>query len=341
MQSSTHKKIVIAGLGCGAVVVALGVVGFVLALRLGPEPPPARLPVNRWQSAAALDSLRRVDWVAVLAHPPRDTLLLRPHGRGNGALVAWTLWRDTLVSPVAFAFGDTAPQDSPARHAWLATARSPVVDRVLVAATLPWDPAAVPPVDSGNAYRGGIDAGRVLFTTRATLAAARRARDTHAPARADSLVRAVVSLGRRLEDDSMLARTALGLRLEFEALSMLELRDSAAARARVATALRATERVLALFRAAGADGAHSDTLAAWARDRGLALPLRFECVIAVGYGWLGTPNEMLYGLDARRRRGLESLDGSPLPPTLRAAVAAGERAVRLPVAARIALVGVQ
>ncbi|HEX4574392.1 MAG TPA: hypothetical protein VH158_04625 [Gemmatimonadales bacterium] len=339
MQPSTHKKIVVAGLGCGVVVVALGVVGLVLALRLGPEQPPPRFPVNRWQSAVALDSLRRIDWPAVLAHPPRDTLPLRPHGRGNGALVAWTLWRDTLVSPVAFAFGDTAPRGSPARGPWLATARSPVVDRVLVAATLPWDPAAVPPVDSGNAYRGGLDAGRVLFTTRATLAAARRARDAHARARADSLVRAVVTLGRRLEDDSMLSRIALGLRLEFEALSMLDPPDSAAAR--VARALRATEQVLALFRAAGADGDHSDTLAAWARNRGLALPVRFECVIAIGYGWLATPNEVFYGLDAHRRLGLASLDGRTLPPLLRAAVAASERALRLPVAARIVLVGVQ
>ena len=137
----------------------------------------------------------------------------------------------------------------------------------------------------------------------------------------------------------MLARTALGLRVEFEALSMLERPGRAAARAGVATALRATEQVLALFRAAGADAAHSDTLAAWVRNGALALPVRFECVIAVGYGWLDTPNEMVYGVDARRRRALTALDRSPLPPTLRAALAAGQQALRLPVAGRVALVG--
>jgi hypothetical protein len=336
VKPATHKKIVIAGLGCGGLIVALGVVGLILASRLGMERPASGLapgvPVNRLQSAAAVESLRAVDWRALVGRHPPDTLALRPRGRRDGARLAWAVWRDTVGLVPQSAFGDTFPRGSFARRMWLQTARSPVVDSLLLAATLPWDPAAAPPVDSLNAHRGGIAESRVLYGTRALLAAEREARDAHYWTRADTLARAVITIGRRLQEDSLLSRTVVGLRVEREGLFVL-----GRSRARVDSELGAGERLVRLFQAAGADAVHSDTLASWVRNPDAPLPARFECVIAVGYGWLHNPNEMLYGLDPRRAAALRSLERTSLPPALVAAVRAGAAALRLPLAARVAL----
>jgi hypothetical protein len=353
VHPSTHKRIVIAGLGCGGLLVALAVVALILVRDLGLESAPGPESYTSRQAAIALDSLRHLELPLPPADAPDRSLLLAATLPGDGAALALAAWRDSLPSGALFAFADTLKPGSLARRAWLQTADAAVVDSLVLAARRPWRPGwAIAVVDSSNAFRGGLSMGRVLQTTRAALARARKALDTGAVDRADTLARAVYTIGHRLERGALVAQVVVGLRVEQEALILLAdvaarpprtsaratlLRALASVRPRVDTALLAYRATWRLFRAAGARPEQSDVLVGWAVDTTGSALWRAECIIAVGYGWLYDPREATYGPGAERRTALDRPALDALGPELEPLVLAGRAAARAPLHWRFTL----
>jgi hypothetical protein len=77
-----------------------------------------------------------------------------------------------------------------------------------------------------------------------------------------------------------------------------------------------------LVRLVARDTTLLDTLAAWARDPALPLPLRDDCVRAIGLGWVDNEAELLGGVAAGRDTILARLADSLSPalqPALRGA----------------------
>jgi hypothetical protein len=126
-----------------------------------------------------------------------------------------------------------------------------------------------------------------------------------------------------------LLRAITGVRLERDALDMLARlvpapRAEAVARgaARADSLFRRLLEARRLLRLVARDTTLLDTLAAWARDPALALPLRDDCIRAIGLGWMDDGPELLGGVAARRDSVLARLEDSlpaALQPALRGA----------------------
>jgi hypothetical protein len=313
VKTAGHKRLVLASCGCGTVLLAGMAVAVVFGLRevnrggLGSE-----FTRDIWytpsHARAALDSLAELDFALVDLPSPHD--LQRRTRAGNGALAAIALWQDSLYTRINIPLGDSLPKDSQRRANWLATAEWTAVDTLLDAARLPWrlTGGALPGPDStGRLMRAMLDPRPVLWTTRATLARAEVV-SKRSPALADTLTFAVITIGRRLQEDALLPHVLLGLRIERDALEMLNRRRLDAGRD--TEALEEAEIVLRqaarVIRHAGSLAENAPELARLARDPDLPLAIRSETAIAIGYGWALSPAEGAV-INPLRRSALESI----------------------------------
>ena len=141
------------------------------------------------------------------------------------------------------------------------------------------------------------------------------------------MVRAVVTLGRRLQQDVAAPHVTLGLRVEGDALHVLArmydrwgrrpARDSALAAATRADSLIARWRnAVRLIQTAAVLPDHAATLATAIEDPAWPLALRAEMVLAIGFAWAYNGTELTAGVDAHRRAVLDELARERLPRTL-------------------------
>jgi hypothetical protein len=319
MQASTHKTIVRGACGCAAAGVVLTVVVWILAINYARSPRAADA-VHR-AAAAALDTLATAGWPAttVVFDPdgfalpdPAATAVLRLAGRA---------WSDTTRPPPSIPFGDTLPAGARGRERWLVAGSHAAVESLLALRTSVARVGKVPQVAQGRAA--------VLYQGRAVLARARRAADSGQMDVAEWLLRAVVTVGHDMQSGPSLLRAITGVRLERDALEMLARlvpapRADAVARgaARADSLLGRLFTARRLVRLVARDTTLLDTLAAWARDPALPLPLRDDCVRAIGLGWVDDEAELLGGVAARRDSVLAGLEDSlpaALQPALRGA----------------------
>ena len=337
-----------AGCGCGALLGAAFIAAMIFAFLEDPDVfrrefatetafTPAR-------AEAARDSLSSLDMGVVVRTPPRDGYTLPPRGRANGAVTAVLVWTDSAFVHGIIAFGDTFPDGDRARRRWVAAAEWDAVDSLRAAALRRWDLDSALPADENRV----LWPTRVLPGTRAVLARARLAEVRGEAAEADTLVRAVVTIGRHLQRDYRLSHVLLGARIEWEAFHVLAgietqggrrvaTRGTVAALGRAEAIARDTERAYRLITVAGALADNCAELLAVARDRAVPLPLRHAAVWAIGYGWALAPGEQTQ-VDGRRGRALADLAVGDVPPQLRRAVAAGREAVELSLFRRFELI---
>src|SRR5437016_8402210 len=221
MPSNTHKYIIFTSMGCGGAVRVPLIVAVLMTPHAGrgrsrrAEPSP--LP-----SPAALDPLA-AERAWYHGQPPAGTAYaLRPAGAGAGARAALSIWRDT-ASMVWIPFGDTFPANSRQFRSWGQDVDWQDVDSLLAAARRPWRPGWSPLAtpDAERVWRGLLPQAAFLVTARRRMGGARLQERLGRRARADSMVRAVVTLGRRLQQDVATPHVNLGLRLERDALHVL------------------------------------------------------------------------------------------------------------------------
>lgn len=343
MKASAHKYIVMTGLGCAVVGILLVVLGVVLAVRRSPLGSDksflSRITQEMYSPAharAAFDSLEALD-VASLA-PPSTRHTLPARGTGNGAAAAVRVWRDSAYAHRVIWLGDTLPDTSSRRAEWLASAEWPAVDSLVAAARRPWvvtGGVVAGPDTSGRLRDMLLDPGPILWTTRAMLARARTLAD-QAPARADTLVYAVITIARRLEEDAVLGHALIGYRVERDALTVLRTFRKARDKwdvggldegVRVAQAEYMLRRAAQLIRRAGPLAELAPALAGRVLDSRLPLPIRGEAALAVGYGWAYDPAEGQV-ISGARRETLDDLAGRDLPQGLAAVVRGGRAAAR-------------
>jgi len=328
-----------AGCGCGALLGAAFVAAMIFAVLEDPDffrrEFATETAFTPERAKAARDSLSSLDMGAVARAPARDGYTLPPRGRANGAATAVLVWTDSAFVHGIIAFGDTFPDGDRARRRWVAAAAWDVVDSLRAAALNRWDlDAALPGEEDRALWPTGV-----LPTTRAVLARARLAEVRGEAAEADTLVRAVVTVGRHLQRDYRLSHVLLGARIEWEAFHVLAGVEAqggrrvatpatVAALARAEVAARAAERAYRLITVAGALADNCPDLLGVARDRAVPLPLRHAAVWAIGYGWALAPGEQT-SVDSRRGHALADLAEGDVPPQLRRAVALGRQAVEL------------
>ena len=325
MPSSVHKVLVFSALGCGGLVIVGMVASFIFVLHQDPDfltRTTSEVMYTPEQSRAALDSFTTIDF------PPPDpragAFQLHVSGADNGAAMALRVWRDTSYRhPIAF--GDTVRPGSSRWAIWIAAAAWPAVDSLLAAARRPWSLTGgaieAPPGEAGVFSKVLLNTQAVLSTTRAMLARARSVVED-APGRADTLVYAVFTIGRRLEEDAEAYHAILGCRLQHDALTMYaglhhkgRSGDVLAVLQDVDDRLARYRRAVRLIRAAGALPEQANALPTRARDAALPLPLRGELVLAVGYGWTVNPAEA-QRISPLRTTALRQLGGGILPPSL-------------------------
>lgn len=353
MKASAHKYIVMTALGCAVVCILLVVLGVVLAVRRSPLGSDknlfSRITEELYSPAharAALDSLEDLDFTSLARPSPR--FVLPPRGTGNGAAAAVRIWRDSAYANRTIWFGDTLPDTSSRRAEWLASAEWPAVDSLVAAARRPWlvtGGAVAGPDTAGRLRDMLLDPGPILWTTRAMLARAHSLAE-RAPARADTMVFAVITIARRLEEDALLGHALLGYRIERDALSMLwtmwqdaerdEWEDVLDDQGRVEEAEDLLRRASQLIRRAGPLPEQAPALASRVLDTRLPPPIRGEIALAIGYGWSYDPAEG-QRLSAARREALDDLAGRDLPKGLAAVVRGGRAAVRAGFARRFVL----
>ncbi len=351
MASSTHKYVVFTAMGCaGAVVVAL-VVMVVATQREGGGGRLGRLmreEPSTLHSAAAVDSLAAVRaWYQRPANVGA-AFALRPTGSGDGAPIALAVWHDT-VDAAWRPFGDTFPRGSRQYESWGRNVDWGDVDSLLAAAQRPWragwSPLAEP--DAGQVWRGLLSPVVVVSSARELMGGARLQEQQGRRARADSMVRAVVTLGRRLQEDVATPHVTLGLRLERDALHVLAgmyarwgrapARDSArAAAARADSGVARWRNAVRLIQTAAVLPSHAAALATAAADPAWPLALRVEIVLAIGFAWAYNGTELAKGVDANRRAVLDALADEQLPPALAAALAAARAAAATDFKGRLA-----
>src|SRR2546422_1011481 len=94
---------------------------------------------------------------------------------------------------------------------------------LLAAARRPWRPGWTPVArpDAERVWRGLLSPVAVISSARDLMGGARLQEQQGRRARADSMVRAVVTLGRRLQQDVAAPHVTLGLRVEGDALHVL------------------------------------------------------------------------------------------------------------------------
>jgi hypothetical protein len=352
MASSTHKYIIFTSMGCaGALLVVVGLLA-VLSLH---NPAVSRLmreEPTTLRSADALDSLDAVRaWYRATANAGA-AYAFAPRGSTDGAEPVLAVWRDSSQA-LLIPLGDTFPVDSRQYRTWGRLVDWVMVDSLVAAARRPWRSGWSPiaAADSGRVWRGLLSPVVVVSTTRQVLAAARHEERNGRRARADTLVRAVVTLGRRLQEDVATPHVTLGRRIEYDALGVLArmygrwnrpaARDSAAAAlARADTDLVRWRAALRLIQTAAVLPEHAAAIAKRAEDPTWPLALRGEMVLAIGFAWAYNGLEVTTGPDRRRRAALAELARAPLPvilaKTLRAAraAAAGSLASRFEASTR-------
>ena len=315
MQASTHKNIVRGACGCAAVGAVLSVVLWILAVNYAGSPRAGE--AAHHSAAAALDTLARLGWPAsTVVFDPDDFALPEPAATAVLRL-ADRVWSDTTRRPPSIAFGDTFPVGAQARQRWLKAGSHAVVDSLL---------ALRKSVARGGKVSLGPQAqAAVLYQSRAVLARARHAADSGHADVAEWLLRAVVTVGHDMQSGPSLLRSITGVRLERDALEMLTSlvparRADAVSRgaARADSLFYSLLEARRLLRVVARDTTLLDALAAWARDPTLPLPLRDECVRAIGLGWTDGP-ELLSGVAARRDSVLARLEDS-LPAALQPAL---------------------
>ena len=321
MQASTHKNIVRGACGCAAAGAVLTVVVWILAITYARSPNAADA-LHR-AAAAALDTLATAGWPAttVVFNPdgfalpdPAGTAVLRLTGR---------LWSDSTRPPRSIPFGDTLPAGARARERWLLAGSHAAVDSLLALRTSVAPTGKVSQVAQGRAA--------VLYHGRAVLARARRAADSGHVDVAEWLLAAVVTVGHDMQSGPPLLRAITGVRLERDALEMLARlvpppRADAVARAaaRADSLLGQLFRARRLVRLVARATTLMDTIAAWARDPALPLPLRDDCVRAIGLGWMDSDSELLGGVAPGRDSVLARLEDS-LPAALQPALRGARR----------------
>jgi hypothetical protein len=291
------------------------------------------------RARAALDSIRGLDF-AVIAHLPTvDRYTLPAQRAGDGAATASLVWTDLAFAHEFIVFGDTFPVDDRRRRRWIEAAQWDVVDSLRAAALRSWPlERALRAADSTAEEGEPLTPPRVLSATRAVLARARTAAALGDSAEADTLARAAITIGRRLQRDHRLHRVLLGARIEREAFGVLAgiapAARTAAALARADTAAAAVALAYRSLVVAGALADHCPELFALAHDPEVPLAVRHAAVLAIGYGWVFAPAEQ-QKIDARRGKALADLGSASLPLELREAVEASRRAHGLSIFRRI------
>ncbi len=310
--SSIHKKLVFVSAGCGGVLVLFFVAGMISMRHLGIETPAQPRFVTPVQSSAALDSLSRFDFSG-LFETAAPLEIRRCRATDTTRRVS-----PVPPSPLAgppIAFGDTFPPGSAARRLWEESGSAVAIEAARGSGT---------PIDS-------LPAGRAL------LAAIRLGLDRDNRVDACIILSALAEKLSALETDPHLERVVAGAWLARDAAAMVA-RDTTLQALTGLTAERATallaahdarkRRLLDLrgtIDAAGMSPANADSLAAWARDERLPLPVRDAYVRAVGYGWVDDPQEMTFGVNPERRDAIERLLGTALPPALQEAARAARQ----------------
>ena len=329
MPSSTHKYIIFTSMGCGGAVVVAIVLTILTTQRSGfgrrmlDEP-------STLHSAVALDSLDTVrTWYRrPLPDQSGAAFALLSSAGGDGAPTALAIWRDSAAARWV-PFGDTFPPQSRQGRAWGRNVDWDQVDSLLAAARRPWRPGWTPVArpDAERVWRGLLSPVAVISSARELMGGARRQEQQGRRARADSMVRAVVTLGRRLQQDVAAPHVTLGLRVEGDALHVLArmydrwgrrpARDSALAAAARADSLIARWRdAVRLIQTAAVLPDHAATLATAIKDPAWPLALRAEMVLAIGFAWAYNGTELTAGVDAHRRAVLDELAREQLPRTL-------------------------
>jgi len=316
MQASTHKTIVRGACGCAAAGAVLMVVVWILAINYA-RSPRAGDEVHR-AAVAALDTIARAGWPATTVVFEPDGFALPDPAATEVVRLAGRVWSDTTRPAPSIAFGDTFPAGTRARQRWLQAGRHAAVDSLLALRTSVARAGKVSEVAQGRAA--------VLYQSRAVLARARHAADSGDVDVAEWLLGAVVTVGHDMQSGPTVLRAITGVRLERDALEMLARlvpapRADAVARgaARADSLFRRLLAARRLLRLVARDTTLLDTLATWALDPVLPLPLRDDCVRAIGLGWMDDGPELLGGVAARRDSVLARLEDS-LPAALQPAL---------------------
>ena len=321
MQASTHKTIVRGACGCAVAGAVLTVVVWILAINSVRSPEEAD-EVHR-TALAALDTLVTEGWPAsTTVFDPDDFALPDPAAAAVLRLTG-RLWNDTTGQPPSVSFGDTFPTGARARARWLLAGSHAAVDSLLALRTIAAPIGKVSQVAQGRAA--------ILYPARAVLARARRAADSGHMDVAEWLLGAVVTVGHEMQSGPSLLRAITGVRLERDALEMLARLVPPSRAAGVARGAARADSLLdrlftarRLVRLVARDTAFLDTLAVWALDPALPLPLRDDCVRAIGLGWVDDEAELLGGVAARRDSVLAKLEVS-LPSALEPALRGSRR----------------
>lgn len=305
-SSSIHKKLIFVSAGCAGLLVVVVVIAMLSMNRLGLETPRPEPYVFPAQSAAAIDSLSRLDfatWVGV----PFSLEDLRCRDTESTWLVAPRAPADTFGAPVGF--GDSFPPGSPARKRWERLGAAVTLRRSRESGdrtdvdSLPWGRALLAGVRV-RLSRGDRRGACVVLAALLAKAGALHARPELQPLTAGAgLARDAADMISR--DSALQALTGLPPARAAERLATLDAQ---------ARALRQIERWIDM---AGAAPASVVDLARWAGNPAQPLPVRDACVRAIGYGWIFDQQEMTFGIDGARRGAIDRLAGSG-PESLRA-----------------------
>ncbi|MGH7537745.1 MAG: hypothetical protein ACREMF_03850 [Gemmatimonadales bacterium] len=332
MRASTHSTIVRGACGCAVVGAVVTVLGIILAINWAKSPEAAG--EVRQAAAAALDTLRAAGFPRTTVLDDPDSFALSDPVATEVLRLAGRLWNDSGRTPSPIAYGDTLREGSAARTRWLEAADRPAVDSLLAVRSF-----------AGRTWKVSEDApGRpaVLYHARAVLARARRAAESGNGSLAEWLLRAVVTVGHEQQSGPPLLRAITGVRLERDALEKLAAILPASRRPAAAAGAARADSLLGrlletrrLLRTIARDAERLDTLVAWAHDSTLPIPLRDDCVRAIGAGWIDAEAELVGGVVARRAELLAGLQDS-LPEVLGPAVRAARDLAALAMVQRLA-----
>lgn len=301
--SSIHKKLIFVSAGCAVALLAVFIIGLVSMRQLGFEPPARPRSATPQQSSAAVDSLSRIDFTDWLG-PGQAERTLRCAATDPSRRVQPVPPGDSLAQP--FGFGDTFPPGSTRRGVWEQFGAR--VDLI------PAD-GAVTPAESLPPGLELLAAVRVRVQHRDRVAAC-------------LLLTALVQKLDALESAPHLDLIITGVGTARDAVDMVT-RDSVLQEltrltpGRAAGLLRTLDDqhrrlrdLRATIDAAGTSPASTDSLARWAVDPELPLPVRDAFIQAIGYGWVLDPPEMTFSVNAVRQAAIDRLIQAGLPEPL-------------------------
>ena len=301
--SSIHKKLIYASAGCAAVLVVVVIIGLVSARRLGLEPPSQPRYTTPLQSSAAVDSLSRFEFSNWLSSAGAEREL-RCRGTDTSQRVEPVAPVDSLDQP--FSFGDTFPPGTVRRDVWERFGAN----------------VHIVPAEGATTPAESLPTGLQLLS-------AVRSRVQHRDQTGACVVLAalVLKVG-ALESDQHLDALVLGAATARDAADMVA-RDAELQQLTGLSSARAGKLLVLLddqrqalrdlrmtIDAAGNSPASADSLARWALDDGLPLPVRDAFVQAIGYGWINDPPEMTFSPNGTRREAVARLLASGLPEPL-------------------------